>query len=195
MSGNQRTDTEKRHPEFGVEGKDYHVYDGIIEQDNPLPRWWLGGFIACILFGYAYWFYYQNGQFGLSLRGEWEAEQAAALKRAAETKPLTDDMLLALSQDLTVTKAGQQVYMTTCMPCHGDKGEGKVGPNLTDGFWIHGGTPTAIHKTIAEGSVQKGMPAWRAQLGAEKVRQTAAFVLTLKNKNVPGREPQGEPSP
>ncbi|MFA9272744.1 MAG: cytochrome c [Baekduiaceae bacterium] len=29
---------------------------------------------------------------------------------------------------------GSQIYSTNCVACHGDKGQGGVGPNLTDKF-------------------------------------------------------------
>jgi len=32
-----------------------HEWDGIRELDNPLPRWWLWVFYACILFAIGYW--------------------------------------------------------------------------------------------------------------------------------------------
>ncbi len=44
-------------------------------------------------------------------------------------------------------------------------GEGSVGPNLTDAYWIHGGAPLQIHKTVTNGVPDKGMVAWGDQLG------------------------------
>src|SRR3989338_9656902 len=32
-----------------------HEWDGIRELDNPLPRWWLWVFWACVLFAIGYW--------------------------------------------------------------------------------------------------------------------------------------------
>ena len=32
-----------------------HEWDGIQEWDNPLPRWWLYIFYACIVFSIGYW--------------------------------------------------------------------------------------------------------------------------------------------
>ena len=31
-----------------------HSWDGIEEYDNPMPRWWLYTFYACIVWGIAY---------------------------------------------------------------------------------------------------------------------------------------------
>ena len=32
-----------------------HVWDGIRELDNPLPRWWLWTFIGCIVIAAVMW--------------------------------------------------------------------------------------------------------------------------------------------
>jgi cytochrome c oxidase cbb3-type subunit 3 len=169
-----------------------HDYDGIREFDNPLPRWWLFIFYGAVLFGYAYWMHYQVARTGVGAVAELQLEQAESARKAAETKPLTDDMLTALSKDPATLAAGEKVFQTTCVACHGPSGEGKIGPNLTDSFWLHGSKPTDIHKSIAGGWVEKGMPSWQPVLGAERVRQVAAFVLTKKGLNLPGKEPQGE---
>jgi len=68
-----------------------------------------------------------------------------------------------------------------------------VGPNLTDKFWIHGAGPEDLLKAVNEGFPDKGMPPWGKMLGDEKTRNVVAFVLTLKGKNLPGKEPQGNP--
>jgi cytochrome c oxidase cbb3-type subunit 3 len=169
-----------------------HDYDGIREFDNPLPRWWLFIFYGTVLFGYAYWMHFQVAKTGTSLLGELQAEQAEAAKKDAGAKPITDEMLVTLSQDPAALAAGEKVFNSTCVACHGANGEGKIGPNLTDSFWIHGGKPTDIHRSIANGWVEKGMPSWKPVLGNERVLQVAAFVLTKRGKNLPGKEPQGE---
>ena len=49
----------------------------------------------------------------------------------------------------------------------------------------------AIYGVIAEGALQKGMPAWKATLGDNGTKDVVAYVLTLKGKNLPGKAPQG----
>jgi len=169
-----------------------HDYDGIREYDNPLPRWWLITFWVCIAFGYAYWIHYQVARTGPSLVAEYLADQAESARRAAATKPITDDLLVSLSKDPQTTDSGAKVFAQNCAVCHGANGEGKIGPNLTDAFWIHGGKPTDIYKTISGGVLDKGMPAWLPVLGPERVRAAAAFVMTRQGLNLPGKEPQGE---
>ena len=61
------------------------------------------------------------------------------------------------------------------------------------GAWIHGGDPMSIYKTMKDGVVAKGMPAWGPQLGEAKTQAVSAYVLSLRNTNVPGgKAPQGE---
>ncbi len=61
--------------------------------------------------------------------------------------------------------------MTTCAACHGQRGEGIIGPNLTDNHWIYGGKPADLIKAAIEGFPAKGMPAWGAIIGHDRVRQ------------------------
>ena len=169
-----------------------HDYDGIHEFDNPLPNWWLAIFFATVIFGYAYWTHYHVAGTGAGLLAEYNAEQAEAARLAAASKPLTDDLLAALAKDPQTTAAGEKVFAQTCASCHGDRAEGKIGPNLTDAFWLHGSKPTEIYQTVSGGVLEKGMPSWLPVLGAERVRQVVAFVITREGLNLPGKEPQGE---
>jgi cytochrome c oxidase cbb3-type subunit 3 len=173
----------------------HSVYDGIEEMDHKLPNWWLGILWGTIVFAFGYWMYYHVTGSGPDQLGEYRLETAELAKKAAGSGgPVSDDTLLALAGDPQSTGNGKAAYQANCAACHGADGQGLIGPNLTDRFWLYGGKPTAIHKTIAEGAVAKGMPAWERTLGAERVRAITAYVLTLKGKNVPGgKAPQGEP--
>jgi cytochrome c oxidase cbb3-type subunit III len=170
-----------------------HVFDGIEEHDNRLPNWWLGIMWGTMLFAFGYWFYYQSSGYGPDQRAVYEAE-VAELKRVQEKNApaLDDNALAALVQDLPAVEQGKQLFAQQCAACHAAGGQGLIGPNLTDGFWLHGAKPVEIHKTIADGVVAKGMPAWKPTLGPDRVKQLTAYVLTLKGTNVPGKEPQGE---
>lgn len=174
-----------------------HEYDGIEECDNHLPRWWLWTFYGTIVFAAGYWFHYHTFKVGQHPMAQLEAEEAAA--KAAEVEKLqkagtvTPELLTAMSKDASVLKTGKDVYTANCVSCHGPTGGGGVGPNLTDPYWIHGGTPDKIYKTIKEGVPAKGMLTWGPVIGEEKVRAAAAYLLTLKNTNVAGgKAPQGD---
>jgi cytochrome c oxidase cbb3-type subunit 3 len=167
-----------------------HDYDGIREFDNRLPNWWLATLYIAIVFGYGYFFYYHVFS-GEGLWATYKAEQAA-LDAAEAARPVDDGAILALAQDQTLmaTKA-QPLFLQQCAACHKPDGTGLIGPNLTDNFWLHGNKPSEIYNTISKGVLAKGMPTWGPVLGAEKVRTLAAYVTTLKGKNLPGRAPEG----
>ena len=174
-----------------IQGEILHVYDGIEEADNNLPTWWLLTFYGAVVFGLIYWFYYHEYAIG-QLQPQKYAEAVAAAE--AERSIVTDESLNALALDDSAVAAGSQIFGTQCIACHDAKAQGKVGlgPNLTDQYWIHGGAPTSIHATITNGIAAKGMPAWAPILGEEGVNQVVAYVLTLRNTEVPGIEPQGD---
>ena len=99
-----------------------------------------------------------------------------------------------IKADAKLIAAGEAKFHTTCAVCHGEKAEGKVGPNLTDKFWIHGkGTLADIYATIAQGVLEKGMPSWALTLQPDELKALAIYIGTLRGRNVPGKEPQGNP--
>ena len=80
----------------------------------------------------------------------------------------------------------------TCAACHGQKGEGTVGPNFTDEYWIHGGGIKNIFKTIKYGVPEKGMISWQSQLKPSDMQKVGSYILTLKGTNPPNpKAPQG----
>ncbi|MCB9620741.1 MAG: c-type cytochrome [Sandaracinus sp.] len=170
-----------------IQGEILHVYDGIEEADNELPNWWLWTFYGAIVFAVFYWFAYHEFE-SVPLPGQ---EYAIALQERSGGE-VSEDLLVAMAGNPEAVSAGQALFASNCAVCHKEQGEGNIGPNLTDAFWIHGGSPVDIHRTIGEGALQNGMPAWNGPLGAEKVQQLTAFVLSIRDTNVAGKEPQGE---
>jgi cytochrome c oxidase cbb3-type subunit 3 len=179
------------------DGKTVHVYDGIEEQDNHLPNWWLFTLYGACIFALGYWIYFQGYGTGLSPLQAYQREKAVQ-KRAEAAQlmalgDLSDEQLLAMAKNPAIVKQGAEIFATTCFACHLANGGGKIGPNLTDEFWLHGGKPTEILRTVRVGVPDKGMLAWGQQMGEEKVRAVTAYVLTLVGTNVPGgKEPQGD---
>lgn len=173
-----------------IQGEVIHVYDGIEEADNRLPTWWLVTFFGAIAFAAAYWFAFHMFGLGLHPLAAYVDEQTRALEAAG---PMDDATLIELAADPKMVASGRAVFAATCVSCHGDDAAGKIGPNLTDRFWLHGGEPSQIYATIAAGVDGKGMQAWRPTLGNGKVLQLTAYVLSLRDQNRPGKEPQGQP--
>lgn len=174
-----------------------HEYDGIIELDNRLPRWWLYTLFGAIVFGAGYWIYFHSFGRGDLASRSWArvkarevAEEAERIKRAGEVTP---QMLITLTKDPATVEQGKAIFAENCVTCHDAGGKGNIGPNLTDEYWLHGGDPMSIHKTIGEGFLPKQMPAWGKQIGEDNVRAVTAFVLTISNTNAAGgKAPQGE---
>jgi cytochrome c oxidase cbb3-type subunit 3 len=169
-----------------------HVYDDIVEHDNPLPRWWLVTFFGTIVFGVFYFYRFEVFHSGPTQAEELASEQEAQAAKLGKPVEVSNEELVAMSNDPAATTEGAAVFASTCAVCHGANGEGKIGPNLTDGFWLHGGKPAQVFHTISTGVPDKGMPTWEPTLGHFKTERVAAYVLTLRGKNTPGKEPQGE---
>lgn len=176
-----------------------HDYDGIREYDNPLPGWWKGVFLLTILFTPFYLLHYHGGR-GQSVYQEYAADVEAhqALLRAQQAaqpvEAFTDESLQDLQRDEAVIAAGREKFRSLCSSCHGPDGQGLVGPNLTDGYWLHGGKPTQILRTIREGVPEKGMIAWGQMLAPDELANITAFVTTLRGTNPPNpKKPEGTP--
>lgn len=178
-----------------------HEFDGIREFDNRLPNWWLWTFYLACIFSVGYWIHYHVLGTGALPAEEYALEQAAAADAMVQTE-VTDEGLLALSKEPAAVAAGKEIWKVNCAQCHNrlDKPEladidgiGNIGPNMTDNYWLHGGSPTAMYTTLTKGVVEKGMPDYfLGILGPKKCQQVIAYVLTLKNTNVAGgKEPQG----
>lgn len=175
-------------------------YDGIQEYDNDLPLWWVALFFFTIFWGMGYIVYYRFGP-GLSttaaLEEEMAAAQAAQQTQLASNAPaeVTDDQLLALTKDAAVIAQGQGVFASKCLACHGPQGQGLVGPNLTDDYWIHGAKLTDNLRTVREGVLDKGMLAWKGLLSPDEIKAVVAYAYTLRGTNPPNpKAPQGEPA-
>lgn len=173
-----------------------HDVDGIREYDNPMPRWWLYIFYVTILFAVGYWIYYHMGAGGKSVAQEYVAEmEAAGASAVAKPKFEADEAtLMKAFQDPAQIAAGAKIFAGRCVACHLDKGQGSVGPNLTDDHWINGGgTLVGVFKTIRDGVPAKGMIAWGPQLKNDEMLQIVAFVASLHGTNPPNpKPPQGD---
>ncbi|NGQ89319.1 cytochrome-c oxidase, cbb3-type subunit III [Rhodobacter sp. HX-7-19] len=145
-----------------------HSWDGIEEYNNPMPRWWVWTFYACIVWAVGYMIAYPAwplingatpGVLGASTRADVAAEierfdaANAEIKAQLIAAPLTsiptDQTLMAYAEP-----AGGAVFRTYCAQCHGSGAagvEGKGYPSLLDDDWLWGGTIEDIHLTITHG--------------------------------------------
>jgi cytochrome c oxidase cbb3-type subunit 3 len=174
-----------------------HAYDGIQEYDNPLPRWWVWIFYVTILFAVIYVVDPRGTFRGPGRVKEYEQQLADAEKRWPKPSGAVDAAALAaLAKDQKMLALGKTVFATNCAPCHRPDGGGVIGPNLTDEYWIHGGTLPEVYKTIDEGVLAKGMPNWGKMLKPDQVKAVAVYVASLQGTNPPNpKAAQGEKVP
>lgn len=171
-----------------------HDYDGIRELDNRLPPWWLYGFYISILFAGIYlWRYHisqtaplSHEEFQIAMN-EAEIQKAAYLKKSANNVDENTVKKLTASTDL---EAGQKVFTQNCAACHGKAGEGIVGPNLTDDYWLHGGGIKDVFKTIKYGWPEKGMRSWKDDLSPMQIAQVASYIKSIHGSNPPNAKPK-----
>jgi cytochrome c oxidase cbb3-type subunit III len=166
-----------------------HVWDGDLrEMNNPMPRWWMWLFVITIIFGFLYLAAYPGlgsykGQLGWTTRGEYDAEVDQANKELAPLyAQFTVKKVEELAGDANAMAIGERLFMNNCSQCHGSDARGSKGfPNLTDGDWLHGGTPDKIKETITNG--RRGqMPVMAAAVGTPgDVKNVANYVLSLSN--------------
>ena len=169
-----------------------HEYDGIRELDNPPPPWimwvlYISIFWAALYLAHYHWFGQgdlQDAEYQKEIK---QAELAMAEKNKTQgSGTMSETELISL---------GEKVFTGNgCAGCHGSKGEGNsVGPNLTDNYWLHGGTKDAVVKSIKFGIPNKGMPAFKGQLSEEKIDALATYIVKkLVGSNPPNaKDPQG----
>ena len=172
-----------------------HDYDGIKELDNALPPWWKYGFYFTIVVAIIYVFNFHFGGTGKNPEQEYAAEMIEGKQQEeiykAKTKNLVDENNVVMS-DAAGIDAGKTIFLQTCVACHGTKGEGLIGPNLTDEYWIHGNTLNNIYSTIKIGYPEKGMQSWQSMFSPIQIKHLASFVKSLKGTNPPNpKAPQG----
>jgi cytochrome c oxidase cbb3-type subunit 3 len=173
-----------------------HDYDGIKELDNALPPWWKYGFYITILVAILYLLKFEVWHSGPNQTEEYISEMINAKAQVdaylANAKNNVDEKSVKMSDGAGIA-AGQISFTKTCVACHGGKGEGGVGPNLTDDYWIHGGKIDEIFKTIKYGYPDKGMQSWQTTYSPIQMQELASYIKSLKGTNPPNaKAPQGD---
>ena len=190
-----------------------HEFDGIVEINNPLPRWWTILFYATIVWSFFYLALYP----GLgSFEGFWgwrssnqdvrTLEESAQARIDAKERGLIveydreldyaaekfDPIFEAYAQvpveelvkNEEAVKVGQRLFMQNCSQCHGSDARGNMGfPNLTDDDWLYGGSGAKIKETLVNGRIA-AMPAWIDAMGEQGIKETVAYVLSLSGREM-----------
>lgn len=176
----------------------HHDYDGIQELDNVLPPWWLWLFYGSIIWGVVY-------LVNLHVINIWPDQKTLYTQEMDQAKTdvaaymatltnLVDENNVTENKDAAVIASGKGIFTQYCVACHMANGEGNVGPNLTDVYWLHGGGIKNIFKTIKYGVPEKGMISWQSQLKPAEIQAVASYILSLQGSNPPNaKAPQGDP--
>lgn len=175
----------------------HHNYDGIRELDNHLPPWWVNLFFITIVWAVGYMWYYHWGGDGVNQEQEYKNEVAAAKKQiaialAGKAESINESNVTVLTETGALGE-GELIFKNVCAACHGTKGEGGIGPNFTDAYWLHGGGIKNVFKVVKYGVPEKGMIAWASQLKPTDMQKVSSYILSLEGTNPPNpKDPQGE---
>ncbi len=176
-----------------------HNYDGIKEYDNPMPGWWVWSFWISIIFAP----FYILGVHYMGFLDSYEddlaqgQEELQVMRHAyAEANPdaaVDASSLDAIVANPLMVQAGAAHFAAQCAVCHGAEGQGLIGPNLTDAYWVHGASNTAVFDVITKGVLEKGMPPWEPVFSAEERGELVAFIKSLQGTNPANpKAPEGE---
>jgi len=173
-----------------------HDFDGIHELNNPTPPWWRYSFYFSIVFAVVYIWRTEIAHSAPSQLEELAiAEKSAAEEKAEYLKNAAnnvDEKTVTLITDAAELAAAQKLFSANCAPCHGPQGQGVVGPNLTDDYWLHGGKVNDVFSTIKYGVPDKGMKSWKDDFSPKQIAQLASYIKSIKGSNPPNpKEQQG----
>ena len=99
-----------------------HGFDGIMELDNQLPKWWLGlfwfGIAYCVVYMISFWttdFAHQDIEYS----EEYKAQTASIAEYVKNTPAPTIENAAYSSDNIA---AGEEVFKTNCVSCHSANG-------------------------------------------------------------------------
>lgn len=167
-----------------------HNFDGITELDNPVPTWFRVIFYGTIIFSAVYMLYYHVYKDGNELKNEY----LSSIGQSSPQNTSSDDFnyIQNLSNKKLIAD-GKKVYDSNCASCHGFNGQGGVGPNLTDDYWLVENTYKSVENIISVGASEKGMPGWKTILGDVKIRNIVLYISSIQGTNPENsKKPEGK---
>ena len=169
-----------------------HDYDGIRELDNKLPPWWLYLFYGTIIWALGYMYVYHFSDIGKSSLEEYAAQMEIAddlkLNYLYKMSNSVNENNVVQLTEIADLEEGKNIFIKNCAVCHGNEGQGGVGPNMTDNYFVHGPTIQDIFSVVKYGVPEKGMIAWQTQLNPSSMQKVASFIMTLPGTNPPNQK-------
>ncbi|MBF0288842.1 MAG: c-type cytochrome [SAR324 cluster bacterium] len=156
------------------------------EYENPFTKWKVWLFYGVLSFIFIWLLYYYLHYLG-------GASLEEKLLRGTEQTREESSPINSNTENTAIDAvAGKSAFQSNCAACHGLIGEGGIGPNLTDSYWLHGNTEQDITHVISNGIPEKGMASWKGVLDAGQIRNVVTYILTLKESNpANAKAPQG----
>ena len=171
-----------------------HEYDGIKELDNRLPPWLKYLFYASIIFSVAYLMLVFVFEDDSILQEKEYKNEMAAIQQAQEQQDIEAEKVVTTPKtEAQILGEGKNTFDNTCMVCHGKFGQGLVGPNLTDEYWIHGGSMEDMTNIVLNGVIEKGMISYSNQLSENQIESVLIYIQSLQGTNPSdAKAPEGE---
>ncbi|MBB6371043.1 cbb3-type cytochrome c oxidase N-terminal domain-containing protein [Chryseobacterium shigense] len=178
-----------------------HGFDGIMELDNQLPKWWVGlfyfGTAFCIVYIAAYSF--TDFAHPLSEYEQEYKEQMASIAEYEKNQPPVTIETAKYSADNIAD--GKELFKTNCASCHKEDGSGGIGPNLTDNYWINQPEKTLFKNVFhMDWNGSPTNPAMRAfgkngEVSGAEIEKIAAYVYHINQEQPPVTQAQGGAAP
>ena len=189
-------DKTKRYEDKIIE--DYE-YDGITEYDNPCPSWlmyifYFTALLAIFFVGYHFGSHSKDELLEAYVIELKEAQTPAEASTPTQKPAVSESELVALLEDPAALAEGMEIFGELCALCHGESGEGMIGPNLIDNYWLHGkGKISDIAISIRSGIPDNGMAAWADRIPEQQILHIAAYIKSVQGTIVEDtKEPDGE---
>ncbi|MFW8589661.1 cytochrome-c oxidase, cbb3-type subunit III [Glaciecola sp. 2405UD65-10] len=198
-----------------AEGEDMgHEFDGIVEINNQLPKWWTNMFYVTIVWGFIYLAAYPGlGAFKGFLG--WESSNQDVRSLAESREQLAEDIangnineyaievklaqekfdpifeeyaktpVEELASNEEAVQVGKRLFLQNCAQCHGSDARGQ-----------RGGFPNLTDNDWLYGGSgakiketlingRKGaMPAWLPSFGEQGIKEVVAYTLSLSGRDV-----------
>jgi cytochrome c oxidase cbb3-type subunit 3 len=196
MAEEQKNKSAENHNKEVPDTPSSHEYDGIVELNNPSPKWIIIIFYVTIAFSLLYAIHYfgypgnKKDQYS-----EYERKVTAFEEEQSAREAVTSDAEEELSNEENFAEGSKLYAEKGCLACHGASGEGNaIGPNLTDNYWIHGCTEEEVIKVITEGIPAKGMTPYKSMMSQKQIEQLSKFILGSMVGSAPAnaKDAQGE---